>query len=199
MLDGNAGLRLAILLASLVAPFARNVAFNEPDVTFDFEGTRVGLAAKVLYTGDPRGHLARIAEGARQIETSSVAEGFVVVNLVEQFPHAAMFSNFVDSGIDGADAAEHVVNEWVNNFAEQYDLAAWGRRFRDKSKLLSLLFFLPTVLHIHGLQTPIVPYYRIHVISRPDREERAKAFEVALNNSCVCVLPHRPESQLTPG
>lgn len=185
-----------LLLASLAATFATNVRAEEPDVVVEFNGRSVGLAAKVLYSSEPKKHLKRIVEGAAQIDAANVEEGFVVVNLVEQFPHGPMFRNFVKGNITTADEARHILDQWMVYFADQYDLATWGRRLKDKSKLLSVLFFLPTLLHVQGREMPLVPYYRIHVFTLSGREGRAKAFEFALNNSCQGVLGYHIETPL---
>jgi hypothetical protein len=186
-----------LLLASLVAPFSSHVRGDEPDVVFGFNGRAVGLAAKVLYSSEPNKHLERIAEGARQIDCSNVDEGFVVVNLVEQFPHAEMFRNLVDGNVTTAGQAQHILNQWMWSFTAQYDLEAWGRRLKDKSKLLSVLFFLPTLLHIHERDMPLVPYYRIHFVSIVGREARASAFEFALNESCQRVLSYSVDGEVS--
>jgi hypothetical protein len=183
-----------LLLASLVAPFGSQISNDEPDVVFRFNGRSVGLAAKVLYSSEPNQHLERIAEGARQIDCSNVDEGFVVANLVEQFPHAEMFRNLVDSNVTTAAQAQHILNQWMWSFTAQYDLKAWGRRLKDKSKVLSVLFFLPTLLHVHERDMPLVPYYRIHFVSIAGREARASAFEFALNESCQRVLSYCADS-----
>jgi hypothetical protein len=120
-----------LLLASLVAPFASQVRGDEPDVVFGFNGRSVGVAAKVLYSSEPKKHLERIAEGARQIDCSNVDEGFVVVNLVEQFPHAEMFCHLFKSNVTTAGQAQHILNQWMWSFTAQYDLEAWGRRLKD--------------------------------------------------------------------
>ena len=177
-----------LLLASLMATFASQVCAAEPDVVCNFEGRSVGVAAKVLYSAEPKKHLARIAEGAEQIDRSQVEEGFVVVNLVERFPHAQMFRNFVQGDIRTAEQARQILDAWVWTFTEQYDLREWGRRLKSRAKTLSILFFLPTLLDIKGREMPLVPYYRIHVVSIEGREDRAKSFALALNQSCQHVL-----------
>jgi hypothetical protein len=167
----------------------------EPDIVCDFGGRSVGVAAKVLYSSEPKKHLARIAEGAEQIDRSDVDEGFVVVNLVEQFPHSLMFRNFVHGDVRTAEQARHILDQWVLQFTAQYDLREWGRRLKGRNKTLSVLFFLPTLLHIKGREMPLVPYYRIHVVSIEGREERTKAFAFALNQSCQHVLSFRVEDR----
>ena len=114
--------------------------------------------------------------------------GFVAVNLVELFPHAAMFQNFVKSDVTSGEQARRILNGWVTAFMDQYNFEAWARRLRETTKVLSVLFFLPTVIHVHGLQTPMVPYYRIHVVSRAGKQDEAEPFEMALNGACQTVL-----------
>lgn len=85
-----------LLLASLVAPFAP-VRREEPDAVCTFNGQRLGLAAKVSYSGNEAQFLDQIQEGARQIERQPVDGGFVIVNMLEHFPHGRMFRNFLDA------------------------------------------------------------------------------------------------------
>jgi hypothetical protein len=89
--------------------------------------------------------------------------------------------------------ARRILNGWVSAFMAQYNLEGWAHRLRETTKLLSVLFFLPTVIHVHGLVTPMVPYYRIHVVSRAGKEGEAEPFEVALNGACQRVLGYRSD------
>jgi hypothetical protein len=181
-----------LLLASLVSPFASNVRRAEPDILMEFEGATVGLAAKVLYSKSTATRADTVVLGADQLEKSVAEYGFVVVNLVELFPHAEMFRNFVQGDVRDPGAAENILTVWMTTFIELHNLGAWGRRLASRSKVLSVLFFLPTVVHFQGREVPIMPYYRVHVLARPGQEDRARAFESALNDSCQRVLGHDP-------
>lgn len=70
--------------------FASDVVFAEPDVCCVYRGRHFGLACKAHY-----GHTGRavkaIRKGWRQIRTSQVEYGFVMLHLTNHFPHARMY------------------------------------------------------------------------------------------------------------
>jgi hypothetical protein len=183
-----------LLLASLIATFSENVRAEEPDITCGFENQRLGVAAKVLYSDDPATHLDRVKEGAAQLERSVADSGFVVLNMVQLFPHERMFANFNRSKIRTRAEAVAVIDGWSAAFFDAYDLSAWARRLKSLDKLLCVMFFVPTVVHLHDSPNPLVPYYRMHLVAMGGREERARAFTHALNWSCQTVLSFRAPS-----
>jgi len=175
-----------LLLASLVARFAP-VERAEPDVVCVFNGERIGLAAKVSYAGSEGQFLDQIQEGARQIEAQDVDSGFVVVNMVEQFPHERMFQNFLDAGIGDPRVMYELVAGWADAFLYPYPPEEWTKHLRGMSKLLSVVMFVPTILPMVGVSSP-VPYFRLHIYGIVGREERALPFEKALHSTCEDVL-----------
>lgn len=99
-----------LLLASLIASFAAAVAEEEPDLVCSYRGAKVGVAAKVLYSKNSDQLLKLIAKGAKQLERSAAEHGFVVVNLVEVFPHTRMFENFRRGRVATGIAAQQIVH-----------------------------------------------------------------------------------------
>jgi hypothetical protein len=186
--DNDRNLAWELVLASLIATFATDVTKAEPDIVCDYKGQRLGIAAKVPYSVAPETHLDRIKHGARQLERSSAAHGFVVVNLVQLFPHFSMFRKFSRSDIRTNAQAVDMIDVWVRLFVQQYDLDQWARRFRDMHKILSIMFFVPTVLPLRDSPNPMAPYYGMHLVSVGGREEAARAFEQDLNWSCQTAL-----------
>ena len=181
-----------LLLANLVSTIAKDVRPEEPDVVCTFEGRRTGLAAKMLYSRAATKQLERIREGARQLENSNVEEGYVAVNLVELFPHGKMFELFQHARFDQVDEIVNVMDVWMNAFMAAHGMDRWARQLKDSEKLLAVLFFLPTVLHVNGLPTTLVPYYRVHYASVAEREARCQSFLWRLNEVCQKVLHYRP-------
>lgn len=183
-----------LLLAALVASFSSNVREEEPpDITCDFVGARIGIAAKVLHSTNRNKLPKHVVKGAEQLERSMADHGFVAINLADVFPHAKMFENFRSGRIASGDAAQLVINEWMNAFLATYNVPDLVRRLAatPNSKLNSVMFFVPTVLHIEGIDPSLVPFYRFHMITVDGRRERAEAFEHALNWSCQDVLGYR--------
>ncbi|HKO90005.1 MAG TPA: hypothetical protein VJU61_02570 [Polyangiaceae bacterium] len=170
-----------LVLASVAASFASDVRLSEPDITCMFEGQRVGLAGKVLYTRSERRFLDAIQKGARQLEGSEAEVGFVVINLVEMFPHGRMFRNFRDGRVR-VRAGLEIIGAWVDAFLTPYPVPQWSAHLRGMSKLLSVLMFVPTIAHLDGMDAP-VPYYRLHSFGIVGREERARPFELALQSA----------------
>ncbi|HKO93003.1 MAG TPA: hypothetical protein VJU61_17730 [Polyangiaceae bacterium] len=171
-----------LLLASIVAHFAP-VRKQEPDLVCTFNGMDIGLAAKVSYTGNEGQFLDQIQEGARQIERQGVDAGFVVVNMVEHFPHECMFKNFLDAGISDPRVLYELVAGWGDAFLRPYPPPKWARHLRGMSKLLSVMMFVPTILPLVG-KSSVLPYYRIHTFGIEGREEQAYPFEQALQTAC---------------
>ncbi len=172
-----------LLLASLVATFATNVRMAEPDVVCEFQGKRVGLAAKVFYGSNDGQLLDKIQEGARQIQNQNVDQGFVVVNMVEQFPHERLFNVIREAGIAEAKVIFELVSGWVDAFLVAHPVPFWEQHLRGMSKLMSVMMFVPTILPLAGMPMPL-PYYRIHTFGLIGREDEALLFEQALQLAC---------------
>ena len=183
-----------LLLASLIASFATDVRPVEPpDIMCRYQGSEIGIAAKVLYSKASAQALKHMSKGAEQLEKSDADHGFVVVNLVNVFPHAEMFENFRLGRFANGDEIRHVISVWMDCLLMGYDIDGLVRRLAAKrsSKLNSILFFVPTVLHVDGTDPPLWPFYRFQMITVDGRRERAQAFEHALNWSCQKVLGYR--------
>ncbi|MBI3205148.1 MAG: hypothetical protein HYZ29_26655 [Myxococcales bacterium] len=104
-----------------------------------------------------------------------------------------MFENFRSGRVASGTAAQQIIHEWVNAFLATYDIPDLVRRLTKtrSSKLNSVMFFVPTVLHLERIDPPLVPFYRFHMITVDGRRERAEAFEHALDSSCQDVLGYR--------
>jgi hypothetical protein len=89
-----------LMAASWVATFAEDVREAEPDVVCRYHGRQLGLASKVLYGTSGGRFLDIIQSGAEQIQRSNVDAGFVLLNMVEIFPHVAMFRNCTKRVLD---------------------------------------------------------------------------------------------------
>lgn len=178
-----------MLLAHLIGPFARDVELGaEPDVLCSFQGERVGLAAKICYSGREDELRKDIRRGAEQLQGSSASYGFVVVNLVERIPHARFMEDVAAARFRDVQALVDHVGTWMSTFVELLELQRLARSFKECSKLASLVFFVPTVLPVDGVQ---LPYYRIHTVGIGERHERARPFEYALNDAAQSVLSWR--------
>jgi len=77
-----------LVVALAVLPFAKNLkvdtgnaAAKNPDLLFDFAGTRWGIACKALYTVKPERYRESVIKGASQIEKSEAERGVVCVSL----------------------------------------------------------------------------------------------------------------------
>jgi hypothetical protein len=92
-----------------------------------------------------------------------------------------MFKNFAQSDIRTNAQAVEMMDLWVRVFVQQYDLDQWARRLRDMHKILSIMFFVPTVLPLRDAPNPMAPYYGMHFVSIGGREQAARAFEHDLN------------------
>lgn len=178
-----------LLLASLLATFAIDVTPEEPDIRATFEGRRVGVAAKVLYSQNIDKQLERICEGARQLRNQAECdEGYVVVNAVELFPHERMFENLKTARFAHNDELIHLMGAWSDAFMTAHDLARWGRKLGRSTKVAAVAFFWPTLLLWPGRDNPLAPYYGIHYVAVEGREDQASRFFTQLTRSCDSVL-----------
>lgn len=84
-----------LILASLVATFCRRVDNAEPDLVCEWEGMRVGVAAKVLFKNSRGAFAEHVKKGIQQVQAAEVDAGCVVINLVDVFPHAQMLRYFI--------------------------------------------------------------------------------------------------------
>ncbi len=87
--DRNAAWEL--LASCCLAHYCTDVKFEEPDLLATFQGAVLGIACKVLYSGKASTQVSRIVEGVKQIEASTAAAGFVLVNLSNVIDHDMFF------------------------------------------------------------------------------------------------------------
>lgn len=84
-----------LLIASTFVELAENVQLDDPDesqgdnpdVLFTLNGTRWGVACKVMHGSSPRTFLERLAEGLDQIERSDAQRGLVLFNMKNLVRH----------------------------------------------------------------------------------------------------------------
>lgn len=177
-----------LLLASLVSTIASNVTPDEPDVLCSFNGSRLGLAAKVVYSDVINRHLGRVSEGAGQIEDSQAHQGLVVVNLVEKFPHEEMLANFRRGLITQNDQATQIMDVWFEAYMSQHDTRAWYERLRNKPKFLGVLFFVATALPVRGALNSLTGYFHFQGRVVPGKQELVAKFLGDLNRTACMTL-----------
>jgi hypothetical protein len=171
-------------LAALVAAVATETALEDPpDVTFTFSASRVGIAAKYLYSDEPRKQTRRIAEGLAQIERSNVESGYVILNLVQQFPLGPMLHNFSAGHLD-VQRCTAVVDQW-SIIAMDPAVRRLAHAVRLSPKTKAILSFIPFVCPHNS---SIAPLYRWGVISIPGREADASEFIDAFHDASQTVL-----------
>ncbi len=171
-------------LAAAVSTFAEGVTLKEPDVALTFEGRRVGLAAKVLYSDRSAKLIRRVLEGARQIETAPVDHGFVVLNLVQLFPIGRTFANLARARVSDPATCLQVLDEWARTFFDQHRRSL-ATKFRRYPKVKSIISFIPALVPFQGSATPL---YRISCTSIEGREQDALPFELSFNGAFQQVL-----------
>jgi hypothetical protein len=169
-----------LAIACAVATFASDVALAEPDVTCVFEGRRVGLAAKAIYSSLPKRLEDRVVEGAKQIEDADVDEGHLVLNLAERYPAAALVRRFREAGELSPDQYIEIIDGWAAAFVSTHNMADLARRLRGSSKLLSIISLIPGLVPSHET---LIPMYRISCTQIDDRIEKARPFQYALNGA----------------
>lgn len=168
-----------LMNASWAATFCTDVVASEPDTICTFAGKRIGLASKVLYGSRDDQFLDIIRKGARQIQQQDVDAGFVLLNMVEVFPHVQLFQHMYNAGVRSPKAAIELVAGWCNAFLVAHDLSAWQRHLEGMTKLVSVMAFIPTVLPLVGHPMPL-PYYRLHTFEMIGREDIGTPFQHAL-------------------
>lgn len=176
-----------LVLASLATTFASDVRAGEPDVLCDFEGQTIGMACKVLYSRSGEQALDMIQSGARQLEASSADVGYVVVNMVEQFPHENLFVQIANGRFASVDEVRKLLEHWMKTFMDQLGPDGLAKHLRGSTKLLSLLFFLPTAIRLDGMDMPM-SYEAFHVCEVAGREHLAAPFQDALHQAVQTVL-----------
>mgnify|MGYP001608102334 CR=1 FL=1 len=80
-----------ILVGCCLSRFCSNVRFAEPDVLATSSGLDLGFPCKVIYSARPDTQVSRIIDGVKQLETSSAAAGYVLVNLSNVINHDLFF------------------------------------------------------------------------------------------------------------
>jgi hypothetical protein len=182
-------------LAAAVSTFAEGVALVEPDVAMTFQGRRVGLAAKVLYSDRSAKLVRRVVEGARQIEMAPVDQGFVVLNLVQLFPIGRTYANLARARVTNPATCLQVLDEWARTFFDQHRRSL-SMKFQRYPKVKSIISLIPAIV---PFQDSAAPLYRISCTSIEGREEDALPFELAFNGAFQQVLAWADRASMSPG
>jgi hypothetical protein len=158
--SGDRDVSWELLVGALVSTFARDVDLVEPpDLRCTYGGAKWGLAAKILYSGDPNRHIDRIVEGAKQIERSDADVGLVIVNGVNLVPHDELF-HVTDGGLihNFNDAAEpkRMLRDAADRFFKGINTPSILRRLTAEAdgtprhKTRGVLLFLQAVFGFRG-------------------------------------------------
>ncbi len=147
-----------LLIANLAATFSKDVRLEEPDVSCTYEGAKVAIAAKVVYS--ERKLLENIEEGFAQANGRGDVS-IVFVDVVELYPivgqlrysRARRFSDN-DHAVDTMKAA---FTRWCDRFA----LKATVEKMRARAKRpAGVVFFVPMFLEMLGMPRP---FFYVHV------------------------------------
>ena len=177
------------ILAALIATFASDVDFTEPDVRCTFSGKPFAVAAKVLYSMSKLRE--RIKEGADQSRDRGEA-ALVMVNTVELFPHQTTPPEMLlrwsrararYGAANQAEIMKDAVGRWVDN---NFDLARIVRDVRPRVvKPIGVAFFVPMLLHYREQPVPNL-YTHMPVTWQQDRGPDF-AFTKAFLHACNTV------------
>src|SRR5450755_1486891 len=137
------------LLGAVCANFCEDVSFGEPDVLAEFQGKRIGLAAKVLYSANPTKQLERIVEGAQQGEDSGAGEIYVICNITQLIPHAELFETMHRSGVRSPRAVMECVDGSLGDFQARHNSERWVARLRERKALRAVILFAPMMVPTH--------------------------------------------------
>jgi hypothetical protein len=176
-----------IVLGALCATFANNVALEEPDLTCEFEGERVGVAAKVLYSDSEERVLKTVVHGAKQGERADIARCTVVVNFAPVLPHAALYQHLTHAKVTTAKGISEVVDALVAAINLQHERTNWLRRLSHRGKLQSVVQFVPLVVPVEGSPVGIM-YTNVGA----GRGNEICRFDRALHNAFQQVMRHTP-------
>jgi hypothetical protein len=126
----------------VVAQFASNPSFEEPDVRCEFHGRTWGLACKAIY--EPDGAVRAIRTGWRQLLTSPVEVGFVAAHLTNLFPHERMYAHAADGDVLSVTTMEELSSLFgVNLKSAARDIEAGvarSPRREDRTRLQGILY-----------------------------------------------------------
>ena len=123
---------------------------RNPDLLFDFESKRWGVACKVLDSTNPRTFIDRVVDGVRQIEKSPADTGLVAVNLKnvlnlhELFARVGTERSVVTFNSELALAAEIVgrFEQFLVSVVEELRVAGPGQVWGDGSQCAGIVFYV---------------------------------------------------------
>lgn len=175
-----------LVIAALASTFATDVCFEEPDVCCSFEGKRVAIAAKVVYSEAKVPE--RILEGFSQADGKADAS-LVFLDVVKLYPQVDTFRlSHARRHRDGGQLLDMMVGS-VNRWCERWDLAALGTKIgRRATQPVGVAFFVPMLLHVHDHP---VPFFYTHMPLRWPGEGVDYAFTTAFLRACNQVLGYR--------
>jgi len=172
-----------ILLGAICSGFCSEVSFDEPDLTCIFNGRRIGIAAKMLYSSKPNKQLNKIVEGAKQGEQAELDDAYVICNITDLIPHDKLFEHMHRAGVRAAEAVKEVIDGWLGAFVPQHHEQEWTRRLTGRDALRAVIFFAPTVVPTEALPSGFI--YTSIAASRKDHD---RDFELAFDSACQSVL-----------
>lgn len=111
---------------------------SNPDVLFDLDGVRWGIACKTLNTLQPRTLVQRIREGVEQIANSEAHRGIVFVNPQQVVPYDQLMTHNDRSGtlvprvFTHASVGLGIVDEFVAGLLEAADTTIGAAGWRDE-------------------------------------------------------------------
>lgn len=180
-----------LFVGAAVAQFANDVRAAEPDITCEFEGTRWGIACKTFHSANPRTHLARLIEGAMQLEKADVQHGIVAVNLANLVPQALLLRMRTDWDFShGRDPVLDMVSDFgrriVNKIPEDElvrGLSLGTSRPRDRTRAVQA--FYPALIPVHGraMLACATVLHEFRRVQHPMEVRFARAFNDALERA----------------
>lgn len=138
-----------MVIAAVCSTFCSDVRFEEPDVVATYNGRRVGIAAKCLYSKNVSKLHKRVKEGADQGQTQADAAAtdltVVFVNLTSMWPHALLLRGFVESRTFEADAIKNALAEHSDAQFAGRDEKRMLADYAARGSLESVLLCIPTL------------------------------------------------------
>jgi hypothetical protein len=165
---------LAVALALL--PVSKNMKVDtgdssskNPDLLFDFQGTRWGIACKALYTSKPERYRDSVIKGASQIEKSEAQRGVVCVSLRNLLNHSLFLPRRGEFLVGmPKDAARSLLGDEESRIQQEIIepvTADIGEDFKTRSKVETGVVHVSTVCARTGSPDDIRMTYLAHIMT----------------------------------
>ncbi len=150
-----------IVIGSIAKTFCAQVDFTEPDLICNYEGEKIAVAAKVIYSDEQV--VQNVRKGFKQAKAVGDADEidayFIFANIVNIYPFLDIFKQTAKS--QSSDKMTDLLLNNVTSWCDRLPLMKEAKRLKEQTnKPVGVGFFIPFTLVLNG--NPM-PFFYVHM------------------------------------